>query len=226
MAVFLLDDSLVFPDPKHAEPNGLLAVGGDLRSERLLLAYRTGIFPWYSEDSPILWFSPDPRMVLFLNDLNVSVKLRKIIRSEMFQVRFDTCFPDVIAECAKTVRKGQEGTWITDDMVRAYVSLHEDGYAHSVETFHDGTLVGGLYGVSLGGAFFGESMFYQMSNASKVALYHLVERLKSWDFDFIDSQVPNEHMKSMGGKEIKRDVFLNMLVKALERKTIRGKWTV
>jgi len=224
MTVYLLDDSLVFPHPISAEPNGLLAVGGDLSVDRLLLAYKNGIFPWYSEGDPIMWFSPDPRLVLFLDDLYVSSKLKKIIRSNIFEVGFDTLFHDVIIRCAETDRGGQDGTWITDEMVKAYIKLHEEGYAHSVEIFHDGNLVGGLYGVSLGGAFFGESMFFEMSNASKVAMYFLVERLRSWDFDFIDSQVPNDHMKGLGGKELERGEFLKMLESSLGKKTILGNW--
>lgn len=224
MTVYLLNDSLVFPDPEEAEPGGLLAVGGDLSMDRLLLAYKSGIFPWFSEGDPIMWFSPDPRLVLFLDDLYVSRKLKKIIRSDVFEARFDTSFHDVITRCSKTDRRGQDGTWITEDMVNAYVELHEQGYAHSVETFFEGNLVGGLYGVSLGGAFFGESMFFEMANASKVALYHLVEKLRLWDFDFIDSQVPNDHMKSLGGSEIDRGEFLGMLENSLNKKTILGNW--
>lgn len=224
MTVYLLNDSLVFPDPRDAETNGLLAVGGDLSIDRLLLAYKSGIFPWYSEGDPIMWFSPDPRLVLFLDDLYVSTKLKKIIRSNIFEVRFDTSFHDVITQCSRTDRRGQDGTWITDEMVKAYVKLHEKGYAHSVEIFHDGKLVGGLYGVSLGGAFFGESMFFEMTNASKVALYHLVERLRSWDFDFVDSQVPNDHMKGLGGTELEKGEFLLRLESSLRKKTILGNW--
>ena len=224
MTVYLLDESLIFPDPMNAEPNGLLAIGGDLSVQRLVLAYKNGIFPWYSEGDPIMWFSPDPRLVLFPDDLYVSSKLKKVIRSNMFEVRFDTSFHNVITRCAETDRRGQDGTWITDDMVNAYVKLHEEGYAHSVETFHNGELVGGLYGVSLGGAFFGESMFFDVTNASKVALYHLVKRLRSWDFDFIDSQVPNDHMKGLGGRELDRGEFLRMLASSLKKKTILGSW--
>lgn len=224
MTVYLLDDSLIFPNPMLAEDNGLLAVGGDLSVERLLLAYKNGIFPWFSEGDPILWFSPDPRLLIFLDDLYVSTKLKKIIKSKIFEVKFDSSFEDVIRRCALNDRRGQDGTWITQDIVQAYTRLHNEGYAHSVETYHEGELVGGLYGVSLGRAFFGESMFFEMSNASKVALYYLVEKLRSWDFDFIDSQVPNEHMKSLGGKEVRRSVFLNMLESSLNRESKIGSW--
>jgi len=224
MTVYLLDDSLVFPNPSHAEKTGLLAVGGDLRVERLLLAYKHGIFPWYSEGDPIMWFSPDPRLIIFFENLYISSKLKKIIRSNIFEVRFDTSFKEVVAQCAKSDRSGQDGTWITDDMIEAYINLYNEGYAHSVETFHEGELVGGLYGVSLGGVFFGESMFFKMSNASKIALYYLVEKLRQWNFDFIDSQVPNEHMKALGGKEVERAVFLNLLESSLEKQTKLGNW--
>jgi leucyl/phenylalanyl-tRNA--protein transferase len=224
MAVYLLDDTLVFPDPMMAEETGLLAIGGDLSVERLLLAYKSGIFPWFSEGDPLMWFSPDPRLIIFLDNLYVSSKLRKVIRSDLYEVRFDTSFVEVIKNCAITNRRGQDGTWITDDMIRAYIRLHEKGYAHSVETFYNGRLVGGLYGVSMGGVFFGESMFFEMSNASKVALYYLVEKLKSWNFDFIDSQVPNDHMKRMGGKEVKRSDFLNLLCDSLQKETKQRKW--
>lgn len=224
MTVYLLGDSLVFPNPINAEETGLLAVGGDLSVERLLLAYKHGIFPWYSEGDPIMWFSPDPRLIIFLDDLYVSTKLKKIIKSKVFEVRFDTCFQDVITKCSESDRRGQDGTWITDDMIQAYIQLHEEGYAHSVETFHEGKLVGGLYGVSLGGVFFGESMFIEMSNASKIALYYLVEKLREWNFDFVDSQVPNEHMKSLGGKEVERAAFLNLLESSMLKQSKLGSW--
>lgn len=224
MPVYLLDDSLAFPHPALAEPNGLLAVGGDLSVPRLLLAYRSGIFPWYSEDSPILWFSPDPRLVLSLPDLHVSRKLNKILKSGRYEVRFDTSFGDVIRNCSEVSRKGQTGTWITKDMVDAYTELHERGYAHCVEAYREGELVGGLYGVAIGRVFFGESMFHLVSEASKVALYGLVERLRDRDFDFIDSQVPNSHMKAMGGREVGRERFLEMLRESVSKTTPPGKW--
>lgn len=224
MPVYLLDDSLVFPHPMEAEPNGLLAVGGDLSIPRLLLAYRSGIFPWYSENNPILWFSPDPRLVLPLSDLYVSRKLKKILKSGRFEVLFDTAFGEVIMNCSAVSRRGQTGTWITKDMIGAYTELHDLGYAHSVETYQGGKLVGGLYGVAIGGVFFGESMFHLVSDASKVALYYLVEELSERDFDFIDSQVPNSHMKRMGGREVRRERFLAMLGKAVNKEIPPGKW--
>lgn len=222
--IFLLSDELIFPNPRLADPHGLLAVGGDLSTERLLLAYENGIFPWYSEDQPILWFSPDPRLVLFPDKFSASKSLAKTIRKKLYDVRFDTNFEDVIVECSKIERKDQDGTWITDDMIDAYTRLHKEGYAHSVETYYEGDLVGGLYGVSLGGAFFGESMFHKMADASKVALYHLVQRLKEWDFDFIDSQVVTEHLKSLGAEEISRNRYLDILNLTLEKESKIGNW--
>ena len=224
MTVFLLNNSLVFPDPRCAESDGLVAVGGDLSIERLILAYQNGIFPWYSEGNPIMWFSPDPRLILFPDELRISKSLRKVINSDDFEIRFDTCFEDVIMNCANVKRKNQDATWITSDMAEAYVRLYNEGIAHSVETFYEDELVGGLYGISLGGAFFGESMFYSINNASKVSLYRLVEKLKSWGFDFIDSQIPTDHMKSLGAREVGRESFLAMLELTLKRKTRRGKW--
>ena len=224
MPVYLLDSSLIFPHPNLAEEDGLLAIGGDLSKERLLLAYGSGIFPWYSEGYPIMWFSPDPRLIIELGSVHVSKRLMKTIRSGAFAVRFDTAFEEVMRLCAETNRRGQTGTWITGDMLRAYADLHHDGYAHSVETYRDGELVGGLYGLSLGGVFFGESMFHKVRDASKVALYHLERFLVANDFDFIDSQVPNSHMRSLGGKEVSRNEFLSRLAKSLEKKTLRGRW--
>ena len=224
MTVFLLNNSLVFPDPRCAESDGLVAVGGDLGIERLILAYQNGIFPWYSDGNPIMWFSPDPRLVLFLDELRVSKSLRKVITSEAFEARFDTCFEEVIMKCATIKRKNQDATWITNDMIDAYIQLHNEGFAHSVETFCEDKLVGGLYGISLGGAFFGESMFHSMNNASKVSLYHLVERLKLWRFDFVDSQISTNHMRTLGAREVRRESFLAMLELTLKRMTRRGKW--
>src|SRR5436309_2899853 len=175
MPIYRLVEELVFPPPEYADPSGLLAVGGDLSSERLLEAYRLGIFPWYSEDQPILWWSPDPRLILELNDFKPSRSLRKTIRKGIFQVSFDRAFEDVIRACASVPREGQRGTWITPEMQEAYIDLHGLGYAHSVESWLQGKLAGGIYGVSLGKAFFGESMFQRVSNASKVALAMLVE---------------------------------------------------
>jgi len=222
--IYLLTDELEFPDARHADAHGLLAIGGDLRYERLILAYKNGIFPWYSEDDPILWFSPDPRLVLFPDKFRVSKSLKKIIEKKVFKILFDTNFENVITSCAEIKRRNQDSTWITYDMINAYIDLHQNGYAHSVETYYNDQLVGGLYGVSLGGAFFGESMFHNMTDASKVALYYLVQKLVEWNFDFIDSQVTTEHLMSLGAEEILRDKYLQLLNFTLSKKSKTGLW--
>lgn len=219
-----MSDELVFPDARQADAHGLLAIGGDLSFERLILAYKNGIFPWYSEDDPILWFSPDPRLILFPDKLRVSKSLEKTIKKKVFKILFDTNFETVITSCAEIKRRNQDSTWITDDMINAYINLHQKGYAHSVETYYNDQLVGGLYGVSLGGAFFGESMFHNLADASKVALYYLVQKLGKWDFDFIDSQVTTEHLMSLGAEEIPRDNYLQLLNITLSKKTKTGLW--
>lgn len=224
MPVYRLIDQIVFPPPEEAEPDGLLAVGGDLSSERLLLAYQLGIFPWYSERQPILWWSPDPRLVLEPEEFHVSRRLRQILNRGVFKVTFDQAFESVIRACASAPRPGQDGTWITPEMQEAYIRLHKEGFAHSVESWIDGELAGGIYGVSLGRCFFGESMFSQKSNGSKVALARLVERLKAWKFSMLDAQMPTRHMISLGAKEIPRAAFLKRLKEALRSATIRGKW--
>lgn len=225
MPVYRLIDEIVFPPPDHAGPDGLLAVGGDLSSERLLLAYRLGIFPWYSEGQPILWWSPDPRFVLELDEFHVSRRLRQILKQGVFKVTFDKAFESVIQACASVPREGQDGTWITPEMRGAYVFLHKQGFAHSVESWLHGELVGGIYGVSLGRCFFGESMFSRKANASKVALAALVERLTSWGFHMLDAQVTTQHLISLGAKEIPRGHFLERLQIALQFPTIRGNWS-
>ena len=224
MPIFRLVEEAIFPPPDYADPSGLLAVGGDLSNERLLEAYRLGIFPWYSDDQPILWWSPDPRLVLDLNDFKISRSLRKTLNSEVFQVTLDHAFEEVIRACAVVPRVAQNGTWITDEMLKAYVNLHGLGYAHSVESWFGGKLAGGLYGVSLGKCFFGESMFHLKTDASKVALATLVEKLRSWDFHFIDSQMTTEHMLRLGAKELPRRIFLKRLQSALRYPTKRGRW--
>jgi leucyl/phenylalanyl-tRNA---protein transferase len=226
MPIFRLVEDMVFPPPDYADPSGLIAVGGDLSSERLLEAYRVGIFPWYSDDQPILWWSPDPRFMLELDEFKISRSLQKTLRRKVFQVTFDRVFEEVIASCSVVPREGQRGTWITQEMRDAYLELHGLGYAHSVESWFGGKLVGGLYGVSLGKAFFGESMFHHKTDASKVALATLVEKLKSWGFHFIDSQMTTEHMMSLGAKEVPRRIFLKRLQSALRHSTKRGKWHV
>jgi len=226
MPIFRLVDEPVFPPPDYADPSGLLAVGGDLSNERLLEAYRVGIFPWYSDDQPILWWSPDPRLILDLKDFKISRSLSKTLKKGVFQVTFDHAFEEVIQACAAVPREAQNGTWITPEMQEAYINLHGLGYAHSVETWFGGKLAGGLYGVSLGKCFFGESMFHLKTDASKVALATLVEKLKSWDFHFIDSQMTTEHMVRLGAKELPRRIFLKRLQSALRHPTRRGRWRI
>ncbi len=224
MPVFRLSARLAFPPPALADESGLLAVGGDLSPERLLLAYSLGIFPWYSEGLPILWYSPDPRLVLEAGDLVVSRSLEKTIRRGRYRVTLDTAFDRVIRACAAVPRPGQQGTWITEDMERAYGLLHELGYAHSAETWLDDQLVGGLYGVSLGTAFFGESMFARADDASKVAFVTLVEQLVRWGIDLVDCQVHTEHLARFGAAEWPRERFLSRLADALEQPTRGGRW--
>ena len=225
MPVYILGEENIFPDPNDAEDTGLLAVGGDLSPERLLLAYSSGIFPWYSEDDPILWFSPDPRLIFELVDYKPGRTLKKLINSNRYEVRIDTDFESVIRQCAKVPRPGQSGTWITGEMISAYIKLYELGYAHSFETYENEQLVGGLYGVSLGKAFFGESMFYIKKDASKIAFHCLVEKCREFSFSFIDSQVPTEHMKQMGCVEISRVSFLDRLKKSMSGNTEKGRWS-
>lgn len=219
-----LFDRGYFPDISLVGEDGLLAAGGSLDIPVLLEAYSKGIFPWYAEGSPILWWSPDPRMVLFPDQFKVSKSLGQTLRKNDFELRMDSRFPDVIRQCSKVHRPGQDGTWITQDMTRAYIQLHEEGYAHSVEVFAEGELVGGLYGVSLGGAFFGESMFHLRRDVSKVALHHLVDFARKNSFSLIDAQQSTPHLESLGAKEIPRSQFLGLLQKALSKNTIRGPW--
>jgi leucyl/phenylalanyl-tRNA--protein transferase len=215
-----------FPDPRDADPDGLLAAGGDLSVESLITAYSLGIFPWYDDRSPILWWSPDPRLVLFPQRFKLSTSLKQRIRSGRYAVTADRDFEGVIRHCAAVERNGQAGTWITEEMIGAYIHLHHSGFAHSFETYFQDKLVGGLYGVSLGRAFFGESMFYLRHDASKVALYALVQWSIRNDFMFIDAQQSTPHLKSLGAEEIRRDDFLNLLQMALKSPTIKGKWDI
>lgn len=215
-----------FPDPRAADPDGLLAAGGDLSLESLITAYSSGIFPWYSGDSPILWWSPDPRLVLFPEKFKLAASLKQRIRSSNYTVVIDQDFESVIRHCASVKRHDQEGSWITEDMILAYIRLHDAGFAHSFETYHNNRLAGGLYGVSLGRAFFGESMFYHMRDASKIALYSLVEWSLRHGFLFIDAQQSTSHMKSLGAEEMNREEFLLMLEKALQYETLRGSWNI
>lgn len=226
MPVYLLSEELIFPPVHLATEEGLLAVGGDLSVERLLLAYRSGIFPWYSEGDPILWWAPDPRLILFLDELKVSKSLNKKIRQGVYQLTLDTSFEQVINACADTRIQNGSGTWITDEMKNAYCRLHERGYAHSVEAWRDGQLVGGLYGVSLGPVFFGESMFSSMSDASKVCLVRLVEIMKAHRFAFIDCQVATDHLQRMGARIIPRRRFMAQLNRAMQHSPGSCNWTV
>ncbi len=225
MPVYKLSDELIFPDPSLADDGGLLAVGGDLRLERILLAYSMGIFPWYSEGQPLLWWSPDPRAILMPDEVHISKSLRRVLRSHKFTVKFDTHFREVIRNCSQTGRPGQDGTWITEAMIDAYCGLHEAGFAHSVEIYLDDELVGGLYGISLGKAFFGESMFSHRSDASKVALVSLAKLVGNLGFDFVDCQLPTHHLSSMGAVDISREDYLLKLRFSLSNNSQQGSWS-
>jgi len=210
MSLFILDKDLLFPPVELAEPDGLLAIGGDLSQERLLLAYRQGIFPWY-EGRHILWWCPDPRFVLFPQELRTSASMRQLIRRHTFDFRIDSDFRQVIAKCRTIARRGQEGTWITEEVKEAYTRLHEAGYAHSAEVWLDGVLVGGLYGIRMGKVFFGESMFSTVSNASKYAFISYVRQLQSEGVELIDCQVYTEHLESLGARMIGRPEFVALI---------------
>ncbi|MDD2739855.1 MAG: leucyl/phenylalanyl-tRNA--protein transferase, partial [Methylomonas lenta] len=197
-------------DQALEEPNGLIAVGGCLSPQRIINAYRHGIFPWFNPDEPILWWSPNPRLVLFPEKLKVSRSLNKTLRKQLFEIRLDSAFLSVIQACAEP-RPEQAGTWISNQMKQAYLQLHHLGIAHSVEAWQDGELVGGLYGISLGQVFFGESMFHRKTDASKVVFVHLVKQLTNWGYRLIDCQVKSEHLVSLGAEEISRDEFANLL---------------
>ena len=203
--VFQLDERLVFPNPSLADEDGLLALGGDLSTERLLLAYRNGIFPWYSEDEPICWYSPHERFVILPSEVKISKSMSQVMRSQKFSITSNTAFSDVIASCAKALRKEQDGTWIIPEMQKAYINLHLLGCAHSVEVWQNGELVGGLYGVQIGKVFCGESMFSKVGNASKLALIWLCQNL---DVQLVDCQLHTEHLESMGAKMISRAEFM------------------
>jgi leucyl/phenylalanyl-tRNA--protein transferase len=210
-SIAFLTDSLVFPDVAQANKEGLLAIGGDLSPERLLLAYKNGIFPWFNEDSLILWWSPDPRMVLFPKNIKVSKSMRKVLRDETFRLTQNTCFETVMEYCATVKRQQQDDTWITKEMRNAYLSLHERGIAKSYEVWENNTLVGGLYGVDLGTIFCGESMFSLKTNASKFAFIKLVEELKEKNYRLIDCQLYTDHLASLGAVEISREEFIQFL---------------
>jgi leucyl/phenylalanyl-tRNA--protein transferase len=216
----------LFPDPAGADPSGLLACGGNLEVETLLTAYSSGIFPWYSRGEPILWWSPDPRFVLEFDRFHVPRSLAKTIRKGTYEIRADTAFSKVITRCGAKPRPGQDGTWITREMKAAYIALHESGFAHSFEAYRDGSLAGGLYGVSLGGIFFGESMYADAPDASKAALCGAVEALRSWKFDLIDCQIHSENLERFGAREIPRKEYLRRLSASLRRPTRSGPWRI
>ncbi len=209
--MYRLTDALLFPSPEQASAEGIVAVGGDLQPERVMLAYRKGIFPWFESDDFLLWWSPDPRMVLFPDRLKISKSMRTVLRKKQFEVTFNKAFDQVVEACAKVKRFGQNGTWITPGLMEVYSTLHIQGHAHSVEVWEEGSLVGGLYGIDLGTVFCGESMFSKSSNASKVALIFLVKELKKNKYELIDCQVPTQHLASMGAEPISRTKFLTFL---------------
>ena len=226
MPVYKLTNELAFPSPFLAENDGLLAFGGDLSPRRLLLAYSLGIFPWYSEDEPIMWWSPNPRFVMFPQDIKVSKSMKQVFKKQTFRCTLDENFSAVIRNCQLKKRIGQYGTWITEEMLEAYEYLHDIGLAHSVEVWNkNDELVGGLYGVALGSCFFGESMFAHESNASKAGYIRLVQQLQKWQFELIDCQIHTKHLESLGAKSINRTVFTEKLQKCLQQKTIQKKWS-
>mgnify|MGYP000896960838 FL=1 len=224
LPIYLLNEKLSFPPVEGAE-DGIVAIGGDLSSERLLLAYQSGIFPWYSEEEPIIWHSPNPRFILMLDNLHISKSMQRVLNGNKFSVTFDTDFSFIINRCALIERKEQDGTWITNEMIDAFIELHKSGYAHSVEVWYDDKIVGGLYGVSLGKVFFAESMFHTESNASKFALIKLVELLKQKEFHFLDAQVHTTHVESLGAKNIPRKQFIELLQQGLKYENWIGKWS-
>ncbi len=224
MSIYRLFDEPIFPDPEQADPDGLLAVGGDLSPRRLVAAYSTGVFPWYAENSPILWWSTDPRLVLFPDELHVSRSLKRVLNKGVYKITFDTAFEHVIKNCSFSPRPDQDGTWLVREMVESYIEMYNLGLCHSVEAWKDGQLAGGLYGISLGRAFFGESMFFCEPDASKVAFVGLVQALVKWDFLLVDCQQSTSHLKRFGAREISRRTFLDHLGHALQFPTIQGRW--
>ena len=214
-----------FPDPKLADDDGLIAQGGEISPEYLLSAYRQGIYPWFCEGDPILWWSPNPRMILRPEKFKLRKSLAQVIKRATFELRADTAFREVITNCSRIPRADGAETWITGDIIDGYVKLHQLGLAHSFESYSKGELVGGLYGISLGNCFFGESMFFKKTDAGKVALYHLVQFALKHNFSFIDAQQPTDHLKSLGAETLSRNKFLTLLETALQEKTICRKWT-
>jgi leucyl/phenylalanyl-tRNA--protein transferase len=219
MPIYRLSNDLAFPDPSLSEEDGLLAIDGDLSPERLFLAYTNGIFPWFSDEEPILWWSPDPRFIVYPKDVRISHSMKKTFKKNTYRVSFNTCFRDVISNCSNT--RKETGTWITNEMVEAYCKLHELGFAHSIESWHGDNLVGGLYGVSIGKCFFGESMFSTMDNASKVAFITLSKVLEEKGFSLIDCQVHTNHLESLGGIYISRDEFLTLVEKGTSKAPLK-----
>lgn len=217
MDVYPLDkNSYIFPNPIYAEDKGLLAYGGDLNPSRIMTAYLNGIFPWYNESDPILWWSPNPRCVLNFEDFKISKSLQKVIDKNIFEIRFDTNFTQVMKECKNINRENQKGTWIQDELIEAYTKIHQMGFAHSFEAYYNGELVGGGYGINVGNIFCGESMFAKKTDASKVALYFLIQRLKEKGFSFIDCQIPTPHLLSLGAKTMERKEFILEVKKSSE----------
>ena len=214
-----------FPSPEEADENGLLAYGGDLSSERLITAYESGIFPWYELGQPILWWNPPKRMILYPNEFKLSKSLKQKLNKKRFELKIDKAFEEVIQQCAAAPRKDQDGTWITNEMQKAYISLHNLGFAHSFEAYVNDELVGGLYGISLGRAFFGESMFSNVSDSSKATFYHLTQFALKNDFDFIDCQLYTSHLSSLGAKEIDRAQYLEELTRALDHQDLNHNWS-
>ncbi len=220
----LSEESLEFPPAWLARSDGLLCIGGDLSPERLILAYENGIFPWFSDDEPILWWSPDPRLVLIPANIKISKSLNKTIKKKSFNIRVDTAFEQTIRACAQPRKMGPDGTWLLEEMIEAYIELYHLGYAHSFETWQDNELVGGLYGICLGGSFFGESMFSKQKDASKVAFVALATFLEKHNFDLIDCQVTTNHLLSMGAAEISRASFLDIISASVKRKNLIKIW--
>jgi leucyl/phenylalanyl-tRNA--protein transferase len=223
MPIFVLDQDITFPPAELASQEGIVAVGGDLSPQRLLNAYANGIFPWYSEGEPILWWSPSPRMVLFPKEVHISRSMKRLLNKNPFSLTFDRNFREVIENC-RLPRKKQPSTWITEEMRDAYVRLHELGFAHSAEVWQDKQLVGGIYGISLGKCFFGESMFSKKSNTSKFVFIKLAQQLVKMEFLVLDCQVPSEHLKSLGARAIPRKDYLSLLKQGLKHKTLVGNW--
>ncbi len=223
MPVFELNETPLFPSASLADDSGIIAVGGDLTPERLIEAYAGGIFPWFSKKDPIIWWSPDPRFVLFPDDLKISKSMKQVLNRNIYEIRFDTSFREVITACSLP-RKKERSTWITKDMIEAYVKLHKIGFAHSIEAWRNEELLGGLYGISIGSMFFGESMFSREANASKAAFITLVKILKRLNFSLIDCQVHSDHLESLGAVNIPRHEFLKKLDESIQKFTFKGNW--